>query len=69
MIGAAAFGRMWLPRVRMRDAPMDRAAVILPDLTEEIRDLLAAQVYQQRYTAAQSQRLTELAAIADVVIH
>ena len=46
----------------------DAASGPLP-LTEEIRDLLAAQVYQQRYTAAQSHRLTELAAIVDVVIH
>lgn len=38
-------------------------------LTEDIRDMLAYTLYVERYTAAQSQRLTELADAAEVVFH
>ena len=39
------------------------------ELTEDVRNMLASAIYQERYTAAQSQRINELAAAAQVVIH
>ena len=36
-------------------------------LTEEIHDMLASVIYQERYTAAQAERLNELAAAAVIV--
>ena len=38
-------------------------------LTEDVRNMLASAIYQERYTAAQSERINELAAAAQVVIH
>lgn len=38
-------------------------------LTEEIHDMLATLVYQERYTAAQAERINELAAVAEIVFH
>ena len=38
-------------------------------LTDEIRELLAAQLYQERYAAAQTERINELAAAAQVAIY
>ena len=46
----------------------DAASGAVP-LTDEIRDMLAAQLYQERYTAAQTARINELADAAQVVIH
>lgn len=38
-------------------------------LTEDIHDMLATQIYQERYTAAQVERINELAAVAEIVFH
>lgn len=46
----------------------DAAAGPVP-LTDDIRDMLATLLYQERYTAAQSERINELAAADQVVIH
>ncbi len=39
------------------------------ELTEEFHSMLAATIYKERYTAAQSDRLNELAAAAQIVFH
>lgn len=39
------------------------------ELTEEVHSALAAAIYQERYTAAQKERINELAETAEIVFH
>lgn len=39
------------------------------ELTEEVHNVLAAAIYQERYTAAQKERINELAETAEIVFH